>query len=136
MSANFGPSEFPISPVPMTATDSRSREFETVGIAANAMHKRIAANLIMSCPLLWSMEYSWAFFSDVRFGSLADTQRCEYCWIAGIGTEDASVSVRFRPIADIKKNPATMTKLTRIALSTFQQAKTWLTKAMEILIEG
>ncbi len=42
---------------------------------------------------------------SVRFGSLADTQSAEKCQLANFGTGDASVSVCFRPKADIGRNP-------------------------------
>ncbi len=48
---------------------------------------------------------SGAFFwgLSVRFGSKADTQKRENCRTVEIGAQDASVSVRFRPIADIRE---------------------------------
>ena len=46
-----------------------------------------------------------ATVTSVRFGSLPDIQKSEKCRIADFGAEDASASVRFRPIADIKETP-------------------------------
>ena len=41
---------------------------------------------------------------NVRFGSKAATQKPKNCRMAEFGTEDAFVSVRFRPKADIASN--------------------------------
>jgi hypothetical protein len=38
---------------------------------------------------------------NVRFGSIADSQRPKNFRMAGFGAENASANVRFRPIADI-----------------------------------
>ena len=42
--------------------------------------------------------------AGVRFGSKADTQTLENLQMAGLGTQDAQVNVRFRPKADIPHN--------------------------------